>query len=81
MTFLLCFLFLTVGLLMGWVSSEKYTAFMNHVEHDFEDLFKENPHPEIFNKDGKVNRGDYISIQFEAGYDPEEWDPSDLHGG
>ena len=81
MTFLLCFLFMSVGLLIGWVASEKYTAFMNHIEHDFEDLFKENPHPEIFNKDGKVNRGDYISIQFETGYDPEEWDPSDLHGG
>ena len=76
MIYLISFLFLVVGFISGWVGAERYIAFMQHMEHDFEELFKENPHPEIFNKDGEVDRSDYITLTFDPGFDPEEWDPS-----
>ena len=75
MIYLFSFLFLIVGFVGGWMGAERYIAFMQHVEHDFEELFEENPHPELYDKDGKINRGDYLAIQFETGFNPEEWDP------
>ena len=75
MIFIVSALCLIVGCLVGWLGAEKYIAFMQHTEHDFEQLFKENPHPEILDKEGKLDRGDYMAIQFDAGFDPEEWDP------
>jgi hypothetical protein len=77
-TFLLSFLFLSVGLIMGWLGAERYIQLLAFERHDFEELFEENPHPEIFNKDGEVNRGDYMYINFDLGYDPEEFDPEDV---
>ena len=47
MIYLFSLLFLLVGLVIGWVGAERYKAFMEHTEHDFEQLFKENPHPEL----------------------------------
>ena len=67
---------IAVGFIAGWLGAERYVAFMQHTEHDFEELFKENPHPEIFKKDGKIERGDYLAISFDPNFDPEEWDPS-----
>ena len=52
---------------------------MTHIEHDFEELFEKNPHPELFNEDGELDRGDYMMITFEPGYDPETFDPEDIH--
>ena len=75
MIYLISFLFLAVGLIIGWIGAERYIAFMQHNEHEFDELFEENPHPEIFGKDGKVDRGDYITMVFDPGFDPEEWDP------
>ena len=75
MIYLFSFLFFAIGLTLGWMGAERYIAFMQHTEHDFEELFEENPHPEIFGKDGKVHRGDYMAVQFDPGFDPEEWDP------
>ena len=72
---LFSFLFLIVGIVVGWFSAERYIAFMQHNEHEFEELFKENPHPELFNKKGELNRGDYITMVFDPGFDPEQWDP------
>ena len=80
MIFIVAFLCTVVGLLVGWLGAERYIAHMQHIEHDFEELFKENPHPELFKKDGKLDRGEYITIQFENGFNPEEWDPeTDIH--
>lgn len=70
-TILFSVLFLIVGVLSGWFFFERYTAMMEYTRHDFEDLFEQNPHPEIFMDDGTINRGDYIAIQFPADYDPE----------
>ena len=39
------------------------------------ELFRENPHPELFDADGEINRGDYITMMFDPGFDPDEWDP------
>jgi hypothetical protein len=72
---------LIVGFVTGWLVSERYIAFMTHIEHDFEELFKNNPHPELYNKDGELNRGEYMMITFEPGYDPEDFDPEDIIEG
>jgi len=77
----LMFMTLTTGLLIGWLASERYLAFLELVEknrHEYEDLFEENPHPEIFNKDGQINRGDYTAIVFEPGFDPDKYEPGDI---
>ena len=75
MIYLLSVLFLVDGLIVGWLGAERYIAFMQHIEHDFEELFDKNPHPELFNKDGELDRGDYITMMFDPGFDPDEWDP------
>ena len=75
MAFLIAFLCLAVGLIIGWLGAERYIAFMQHVEHDHEELFAKNPHPELFDGDGNLNRGDYMTITFDPGFDPEKWDP------
>ena len=74
MIYLFSFLFLAVGLVLGWMGAERYIAFMQHTEHDFENLFKKNPHPELFDDEGTLDRGDYMSITFEPGFDPAQWD-------
>ena len=78
-TGLLSILFLSVGLIIGFIASEKYTAYMNHTRHDFEELFEKNPHPELFDENGKLDRGEYMNISFEPGYNPDEFDPEDIH--
>ena len=80
MQYLIFFLTLLVGLTIGWLGAERYIAFMQHIEHDFETLFKENPHPELFDEDGNIDRGDYMAITFDPGFDPAKWDPeTDIH--
>ena len=77
-TILFSVLFLSVGVIGGWFAAERYIAYMTYERHDFEELFEENPHPELFDKDGKLNRGDYLTINFEPGYDPENFSPEDI---
>ncbi len=48
---------------------------MQHTEHDHEELFQKNPHPELFDEDGNLDRGDYTTITFDPGFDPDNWDP------
>ena len=75
MWYVITALCLIVGIVAGWMGAERYIAFMQHTEHDFEELFKKNPHPELFDDDGKIDRGDYTTITFDPGFDPEKWDP------
>lgn len=70
--------FLLVGVVIGWLGSDKYREFVNHTTHEFDELFQANPHPELFDKDGKLNKGDYMYINFDLGYDPDEFDPEDI---
>ena len=51
-TVLFSVLFCLVGFIMGWLGCERYTALMMQEVHEFDQLFEENPHPEIFDKDG-----------------------------
>ena len=73
-TVLFSVLFLIVGLVGGWFFFEKYTALMEYTRHDYEELFEKNPHPEIFEDDGSINRNEYISIRFPPDYDPDNDD-------
>ena len=70
--------FLILGIILGWFAAEKFREFVDKTRHTYEELFDENPHPEIFDKDGKVNRGEYYALTFEPGYDPEDFDPEDI---
>ena len=79
--FLISEIFLILGVVVGWLAADKFLEMRDAKRHHFEDLFESNPHPEIFNKDGDIDRGEYMSINFEPGYDPEEWDPEDLFEG
>ncbi len=71
-------LFLFVGLLGGWFFSDKYREFMEHERHALEDLFEQNPHPELYDEDGEIDRGDYYVINFEPGYDADQFSPDDI---
>jgi hypothetical protein len=75
---LLVFLGITLGFVTGWLSNERYTAFISFVEHDHEELFQKNPHPELYDDEGNLNRGEYMHITFDPGYNPDEFDPEDI---
>ena len=77
-TILFSVLFATVGFIMGWLVNEKYTSMMAHEAHEFDQLFEENPHPEIYDKDGNVNKGEYMFVKFDLGYNADEFDPEDI---
>ena len=64
-------LFLFVGLLSGWFAADKYNAIMMRDRHEFENLFEENPHPEIYDEKGEINRGTYMAINFDPDFDPD----------
>ena len=66
------------GVVGGWFLADKYTELVQSKLHDFEELFNENPHPEIYDKEGKIHRGDYMAISFDLGYDPEDFNPEDI---
>ena len=72
---------LILGGVVGWIASEKFQEYKDQTRHHFEELFEENPHPEIYTKEGKINRGEYMSINFDPGYDPDEFDPEDIVEG
>lgn len=62
---------LLVGFTIGWLGAERYMAFMDFNKHEFDDLFSKNPHPELFDKNGKLDKGQYMFVDFDLGYDPE----------
>jgi hypothetical protein len=79
--FILSALYITVlmvGAILGWIGQAMFTAHINYVEHDYEELFEKNPHPELFDEDGDVYRGEYMNVSFEPGYDPEDFNPGDV---
>ena len=48
---------------------EQQNALLNR--HEFEDLFQNNPHPELFDAEGNLDRGEYMVINFPPDFDPE----------
>lgn len=78
-TVLFSVLFLITGAISGWLACERYQAIITMNEHEFDNLFETNPHPEIYNSDGKINRGEYMSISFDLGYNPDEFSGDDVN--
>jgi hypothetical protein len=72
------FMTLFLGIIGGWVASEKFTEYLSFRRHHFEELFEKNPHPELIDDEGNIDRGEYITLNFEPGYDPDDFDPGDL---
>ena len=80
-TFILMSIFtmvLLLGTVVGWIASEKFTEYVSFRRHHFEDIFQNNPHPELYDEDGNIDRGEYITLNFEPGYNPDEFDPEDI---
>ena len=85
-TVLLCGLVTVVCSLVTWIVAEKYITHMALLKtkvaleqqnallnrHEFEDLFQNNPHPEIFDAEGNIDRGEYFVINFPENFDPAE---------
>ena len=71
--------------IISWIASEKYFTHIALLKakvlleqqnaqlfrHEFEDLFENNPHPELFDAEGNLDRGDYMVINFPPDFDPE----------
>ena len=67
--------FLLIGLIGGWFIADKYNNYLMATAiptHDFEHLFENNPHPEIYDSEGNINRGEYIAIDFPPGFNPSD---------
>ena len=71
-------LFLLIGGMLGRLGAERYLALLTHQRHEYENLFDENPHPEIYDKKGKINREDYMAITFDPGFKLEDYEPGDI---
>lgn len=81
MTFILGSIFvitLLVGMIAGWIIQAMFTAHINYVRHDYEELFQKNPHPELYDEEGNLDRGEYMHVDFEPGYDPDDFEPDDV---
>jgi hypothetical protein len=78
MSVIICILSLIVGITAGWFFADKYRELVEVESHEFDELFENNPHPELYDKNGKLHRGDYMLINFELGYDPSEFDSEDI---
>lgn len=70
--------FLILGVFIGWFLSGRYTEYMLKSAHEFDEIFEKNPHPELFDDKGKLDKGEYVSLSFDLGYDPETYNPDDL---
>ena len=79
-TALFSFITLVLGFTVGWLCSERYMAYMEFNKHEFDDLFKQNPHPELYDSNGKLHRGEYMFVDFQFGYDPDEPEEEDILG-
>ena len=64
-------LFAVVGSIVGWLACERYLAYHTYEPHDYEDLFENNPHPELYDANGEIDRGQYFVINFPPDFDPE----------
>ena len=69
---------LVAGVAVGWIGAVNFMAYLEHRRHDFEELFEKNPHPELYEENGKIYRGEYMNVTFEPGYDPDDFEPGDI---
>ena len=54
---------LILGIILGWLGSERFHDYMEKSRHHFEELFEKNPHPELYDEDGNLDRGEYLTIE------------------
>ena len=73
------FLVFLNGIIIGWVSHDVFIKYIDDSQQPFNKLFQENPHPELFNDQGKIIKDDYMALNFELGYSPDDFDPEDIH--
>lgn len=62
---------LILGIVAGWLGSERFHDYMMKSRHHFEELFEKNPHPECYDEKGKLNRGEYLTIVVEDDFEME----------
>lgn len=69
---LLFVLTILVGVIIGWCMRFAYDEILDRLyqePHPFDHIFESNPHPELFDNNGNLYRGDYIS----ANFDEDPW--------
>ena len=74
-------LFLPLGIVIGWIAHENFMNYVQEQAHPFNDIITQNPHPELFDENGKVIDEDYVALTFDLGYDPEQFEPEDISEG
>lgn len=75
-TFIFCEITLILGFMLGWFVNDRFSEYLAKEAHEFDQLFKNNPHPEIFDENGKVVKdSDYMTLVFDPGFDPDDYDP------
>ncbi len=55
---------LLVGMIIGWCMRFAYDEILDRLyqePHDLDHIFESNPHPELYDDNGNIYRGDYIS--------------------
>lgn len=65
--FVIDVLFLLIGIAFGWAMRYVYDEVLDalYVEpHPYQHIFETNPHPELYDKEGAVYKGDYITASF-----------------
>ena len=65
---LLFVLSLLVGVVLGWCMRYLYDEILDRLyqePHPFDNMFESNPHPELFDNNGNLYRGDYIAANFD----------------
>jgi len=80
-SFVLIQSFLILGLVVGWVGARGFDEYLDKESHHFDELFKKNPHPEIYDDEGELHRGEYLTLNFDPGYNPDEMDDEELFEG
>jgi len=80
-SFVLIQSFLILGLVVGWVAARGFDEYLDKESHHFDELFKKNPHPEIYDDEGELHRGEYLTLNFDPGYSPDEMDDEELFEG
>lgn len=73
--------FLMLGLVVGWVAARRFDEYLDKESHHFDELFERNPHPELYNEKGKLHKGEYLTLNFDPGFDPDEMDDEELFEG
>jgi hypothetical protein len=59
---------LLIGVIFGWIIRYVYDEVLDTLykePHPYEHIFNSNPHPELYDNNGDVFMGDYITAKFD----------------